>query len=132
MDKEKLEVLTEEWVKEIISQVTEEDSPLLDGAEVKKIFQITQNNLKITTFEYVEEEFAKKNYGEDVCPYLRSKGLPCVKLKDSSNKNYIKEILGIQFKMYEDMVSDEMKINEASLSNYVYYSITAHFLCTMV
>ena len=131
-DEEKLEFLTEEWVKEIISQVADDGSPLLNGEEVSKIFQITQNNLKVTTFEYIEEEFAKKQYGEDVGPYLRSQGLPCVKLKDSSNKTYIKEILGIQFKMYEDMTSDEMEIDENSLSDYVYYSITAHFLCTLV
>ena len=55
-DEEKLNFLTEDWVKEIISQVTDEDSPLLKKTEVSKIFQKTQNSLKGTTFEYIKEE----------------------------------------------------------------------------
>lgn len=131
-DEEKLNFLTEDWVKEIISQVTNEDSPLLKKSEVSKIFQKTQNSLKGTTFEYIKEEQAKKEYGDDIGPYLRSQGLPCVKLDGSSDKTYIKEILGIQLKLYKDLSSEELEGDEVNISSYVYYSITAHFLCTMV
>ncbi len=131
-DEEKLNFLTEDWVKEIISQVTDEDSPLLKKSEVSKIFQKTQNSLKGTTFEYIKEEQAKKEYGDDIGPYLRSQGLPCVKLDGSSDKTYIKEILGIQLKLYKDLSTEVLEGDEVNISNYVYYSITAHFLCTMV
>ena len=131
-DDEKLNFLTEEWVKEIISQVADEDSPLLENNEVSKIFKTTQDHLKRTKFEYIKEELAKAEYGEEMRPYLRSKGLPCVKLSGSSDKTYIKHILGIQFKMYKDLSNRILKVDEENLSDYVYYSITAHFLCTMV
>ena len=131
-DEEKLNFLTEDWVKEIISQVTDKDSPLLENSEVSKIFNTTQNHLKKTKFEYLKEELAKNEYGEEVEPYLRSQGLPCVKLSGATDKTYIKEILAIQFKMHQDLSARVLKVDEASLSDYVYYSITAHFLCTMV
>jgi len=131
-DEEKLNFLTEDWVKEIISQVTDKDSPLLENSEVSKIFNTTQNHLKKTKFEYLKEELAKNEYGEEVEPYLRSQGLPCVKLSGATDKTYIKEILAIQFKMNQDLSERVLKVDEASLSDYVYYSITAHFLCTMV
>ena len=131
-DEEKLNFLTEDWVKEIISQVTDKDSPLLENSEVSKIFKTTQNHLKRTKFEYLKEELAKNEYGEEIEPYLRSQGLPCVKLSGESEKTYIKDILAIQFKMYKDLSTRILKVDEASLSDYVYYSITAHFLCTMV
>ena len=131
-DEEKLNFLTEDWVKEIISQVADKDSPLLENSEVSKIFKTTQNHLKRTKFEYLKEELAKNEYGEEIEPYLRSQGLPCVKLSGESEKTYIKDILAIQFKMYEDLSTRVLKVDEASLSDYVYYSITAHFLCTMV
>ena len=131
-DEDKLNFLTRDWVKEIISQVTDKDSSFFDIEFVSKIFERTQNNLKDTKFEYIEEDYAKKEYGDEVKLYLKSQELPCVKLIGASNKVYLKEILEIQFKIYEDLLSDSSKVDEASLSKYVYYSITAHFLCTMV
>ena len=131
-DEEKLNLLTKDWVKEIISQVTDEESAFFDIDFVSKIFERTQNNLKDTIFEYIEEDKAKKEYGDEVKLYIKSQGLPRVKLNGTSNKVYLKEILEIQFKIYEDLLNDSSKVDEASLSDYVYYSITAHFLCTMV
>ena len=88
-DNEKLNFLTRDWVKEIISQVADKDSPFLDSKEVSSIYETTQNNLKDTTFEYLKEEQARKDYGEGVGDYLRSQGLPCVKLKGASDKKYL-------------------------------------------
>ena len=92
-DEDKLNFLTRDWVKEIISQVTDKDSSFFDIEFVSKIFERTQNNLKDTKFEYIEEDYAKKEYGDEVKLYLKSQGLPCVKLIGASNKVYLKEIL---------------------------------------
>ena len=131
-DNEKLNFLTRDWVKEIISQVTDKDSPFLESKEVSSIYETTQNNLKDTTFEYLKEEQARKDYGEGVGDYLRSQGLPCVKLKGASDKKYLKDILETQFLMNENLSKGVLKIDKETIANYVYYSIAAHFLCTMV
>ncbi|MBG07721.1 MAG: hypothetical protein CME68_03125 [Halobacteriovoraceae bacterium] len=131
-DSEKLNFLTRDWVKEIISQVTDKDSPFLESKEVSSIYETTQNNLKDTTFEYLKEEQARKDYGDGVGDYLRSQGLPCVKLKGTSDKKYLKDILETQFLMNENLSKGVLKIDKETIENYVYYSIAAHFLCTMV
>ena len=132
MDDQKLNLLTEDWVKEIISQVADHGSPLLDGTEVVKILQLTQKMLEGTDFTYLAKEDAKIIYGDEISLYLKPQGLPCVKLDGAKDKTYIKEILKVQFKLYEDLSKRTIKIDEAMMSTYVYYSITAHLLCTMV
>ena len=132
MDDKKLTFLTEDWVKEIISQVADNDSPLLDEVEVSRVFQSAQKMLKETEFTYLAKEDAKTTYGDEINLYLKPQGLPCVKLEGASSKTYIKEILKVQFKLYEDLSKKSIKIDNGLISTYVYYSITAHFLCTMV
>ena len=132
MDDKKLNLLTEDWVKEIISQVADHGSPLLDGTEVVKILQLTQKMLKGTDFTYLAKEDAKLIYGDEISLYLKPQGLPCVQLEGAKNKTYIKEILKVQFKLYEDLSKQRIKNDEVLISTYVYYSITAHLLCTMV
>ena len=132
MDKKELENLTEDWVREILADIATEDHDLMGDKNISEILNRTVENLKKTSFSYLGEEEANKVFGEEMKGYLKSKGLPCVDIPGSSGVKFMKQILNSQFKMRDDFLSGFKKPNLMYLSDYVYYSMAAHFLAKMV
>ncbi|MDC0255442.1 hypothetical protein OAK75_11120 [Bacteriovoracales bacterium] len=132
MDNKDLESFTEEWVKDILEDIIPKDDDVLEAKDISEILNKTLGSLKDTSFCYLNEEEASKVFGQEFKEYLKSKGLPCVDIPGVSGFRYMKQVLNSQFKMREGLMNGSAKPNVIRLTDYVYYSMTAHFLAKMV
>ena len=132
MDKKELEGFTEDWVRDILEEITSEDREFLGPEDISEILSKTRDTLEDTSFCYLNEEEANKVFGEEFKEYLKGKGLPCVNIPGVSGFRYMKQVLSSQFKMREDFLNGSVKLSVIHLTDYVYYSMAAHFLAKMV
>ena len=132
MHKKELEGFTEEWVRDILEEITPKDRELLGPEDISEILGKTRNTLEDTSFCYLNEEEASKIFGQEFKEYLKEKGLPCVDIPGVCGFRYMKQVLSSQFKMREDFLNGSVKLSVIHLTDYVYYSMAAHFLAKMV
>ena len=132
MDKKELEGFTEDWVRDILEDITAKHDESLGAKEISEILNKTQRTLEDTSFCYLNEEEASKVFGQEFKEYLKGKGLPCVDIPGVSGFRYMKQVLSSQFKMREDFLNGSANLSVIHLTDYVYYSMAAHFLAKMV